>query len=266
ARATVSVIVPTPPPLRFTLALFPSEVVLLPGAKHAFRASLLGLNDTRVEWSFDGKSGFPEPADVFNITETDIGDYTVRATSMADPTKWVEAKVKVVPGVWVLTGKTETTSPSPTGSVSLSSGSATATSQVRTQISKWRFTWTEPPTSLPAGQTFKGTFSAQDAGSVYNQKEEQFPTGGVIFRVMSGVDIVKDGFVSVSAGYTRGDDKGPPFMPSASKSYELPVPKGRVGGLPLSISVSVAASAGFERTGVMESRGEVLYKYELRMQ
>ncbi|MDO8532842.1 MAG: hypothetical protein Q7T26_11900 [Dehalococcoidia bacterium] len=273
ARATVSVIVPTPTPLRFTLALFPSEVVLLPGAKQEFRASLLGLSDTRVNWSGIPNQDIPVQASEKPVTfvASDVGDYTVRVNSVADPTKHAEAKVKVVPGVWVLTGKTETKlppnvatgMPKPTGSVSLSGGSATASNQTGTQISKWRFTWTEPPASLPVGQTFKGTLSTQDAGSAYDPKALQFPSGSVIIRVMSGTDIVKDGYVDAGAGRSlRGDY---PFMPSASKSYELPVQKGRVDGPPLSISAQVVAATSLgESLTWTQIWGELLYKYELR--
>ena len=273
ARATVSVIVPTPTPLRFTLALFPSEVVLLPGAKQEFRASLLGLSDTRVNWSgMPGSYIPPQPAETpVTFVASDLGDYTVSVTSVADPTKHAEAKVKVVPGVWMLTGKTDTKFPpnigmgvpKPTGSVSLSGGSATASNQTGTQISKWSFTWTEPPASLPVGQTFKGTVSTRDAGSKYDPKALQFPSGNVIIRVMSGTDIVKDGYVDAGAGRSlRGDY---PFIPSASKSYELPVPKGRADGPPLNISAQVIATAHFgEGTSWTQIMGEVLYKYELR--
>ena len=271
ARATVGVSVGTttltPTPLRFTLELSPSEVVLLPGAKQEFRASLLGLSDLsdkRVSWS-----GLPGPALFAQTTQTsvtfdgaDVGDYTVRVTSVADPTKYAEAKVKVVPGVWVLTGKKETKSPlSPTDSVSFSSGSATATKQIGTQISKWRFTWTEPPTSLPVGQTFKGTLSVQDAASVYDLKQLQFPSGGANIGVTGGTGPV----VSVDAGYT-GSPTGPPFTPSASKSYEFTAPKGRANSPPFSILVSVLTQAKFGSTGASYMQGEVLYTYEMRVQ
>ena len=275
ARVTVSVIVPTPTPLRFTLALFPSEVVLLPGAKQEFRASLLGLSDTRVRWD-----GFPQYVPAQNadkpmtFTASDIGDYTVSVTSVADPTKRAVAKVKVVPGVWVFTGKTETKFPpnigmgvpNPTGSVSLSSGSATATNQTGSQLSKWSFTWTEPPTSLSVGQKFKGTVSTRDAGSKYDPKAWQFPSGSVELRV--GEPYVKNNSTvvdAVSAGAGRGLHGDQAFTPSNSTSSEFTAPKGRADSPTLNITARVVAQAHFgEGTSWTQLIGEVRYKYELR--
>ncbi|MEK7681938.1 MAG: hypothetical protein AAB369_03830, partial [Chloroflexota bacterium] len=236
---------------------------------------------TRVNWSsfgsMPGGSDVPQPADTpVTFVASDVGDYTVRVTSVADRTRYAEAKVKVVPGVWVFTGKTETKFPpnigmgvpNPTGSVSLSGGSATASNQTGTQLSKWSFTWTEPPTSLPVGQTFKGTVSTRDAGSKYDPKPTQFPSGYVALRVgepySKGNATVVD---EASAGAGRSLHGDFAFTPSASTSYELPAPKGRADSPTLDITARVGATAHFgEGTSWTQITGEVRYKYELRMQ
>lgn len=271
ARATVNVVVPTPTPLVFNLTLAPAEVVLLPGSKQEFRASITGLSDTRVNWNGLPSYIPPQAADIpVTFNASDLGDYTVSVTSVADPNRRVEAKVKVVPGVWVLVNKTETKSPNfgsnmptPTGGVSLGAGSATATNQTGTASSKWRLTWTEPPTSLTPGQKFSGTLSAQDAGSSYEQKALQFPLGSIGIQTRMGSNVVD----SLTAGAGRDMHTLPdyPFRPSASKSFEFTIPRGRADGPQLSIQAYAVAEVNFGGgSDWTQMIGQVLYKYELR--
>ena len=276
ARATVSVIVPTPTPLRFTLALSPAEAVLVPGAKQEFRATLSGISDTRVEWTGLEWNMPVQPADIpVTFVASDVGDYTVSVMSVADPTKRVEARVKVVPGVWVRVDKKETTSPNvgtgmpqPAGSVSLSAGSATATNQTASVASKWQLTWTEPPASLAPGQKFSGTLSAGDDGSAYDKEAMQFPTGSSSIQMRLGGK--PHGFLVVGAG-RQGTLPDYPFKSSASESFEFTVPPGRADGPPLEIWASVVAGVSVDEgpgrlDGWTQMRGEVVYTYELRAQ
>lgn len=288
ARASVSVIVPTrvivptPTPLQFTLSVSPSQVVLVPGGKQEFRASLVGLSDTRVQWG-----GIPDgpiqPAEQpVTFVASSLGDYVVRVTSVADPTKWAEAKVKVVPGVCVLVDRTETKwlngfkvpeFPKATGSLSFGGGSATVTNQSGPAVSKWNLTWTEPPTRLALGQKFSVTVTIQDAGSVYNffalngeGRVRPSSVGSCSIRTLRGREVSDHG--SVAAGGDIYDVSGKFFRPSSSRSFEITAPPGGAEDPPLlEIHVVVTASVSLNKSGTADiSRmgGEVVYKYELR--
>ncbi len=277
AQATVSVIVPTPTPLRFSLSVSPAEAVLVPGAKQEFRATLTGISDTRVEWRVPGTRVPVQTADTpVTFTASQVGEYTVRVTSVADLDKWAEAKVKVVPGVWVRVDKKETTSPNvgrgmpdPAGSVSLAAGSTTASNQTGPVVSTWRLTWTEPPASLAVGQKFSGSVSVGDDESAYDdEKTEQFPSGSSSIQMRQGGKILHNALAS--AGRSLHGDY--PFDASASQSFEFTVPPGRADGPPLEIVANVTAGVyvNEERLGGLEGqtqmRGAVVYTYELRAQ
>jgi hypothetical protein len=265
ATAKATAVLSTPAVPTIGLNISPTEMTLAPGGKQEFRASLSGIADTKVNWGVPGAGYMPPQAVDIPVTfvATTVGDYLVSVTSVADPTKKIEAKVHVVPGIWVFVNKTEKTypnigsnMPAPSGGVTLGNGSATATNQT-TMTSKWSFTWAVPPTTLPVGQKLTGTLSVKDAGSSYDSKQAQYPLGHMEI-LLSGNSVM------FAAGRDR-TTQGYPFVASASRDYSITVPAGTTGGPQMEIIISVIAEANFGQSTVYTQEiGEVHYFYELR--
>ncbi len=268
AKAVVTIVLPTPKAI--TLTITPSEVVIVPGGKAQMSASVNGTTDTRVTWS--GVQGSP-PTQAANIPVTVsnnyVGDYIIRVYSAADPTKYGEAKLRVVPGVWVFVSKTDKSFPNigyltaPTGGVTLSAGSGTGSCISTGVTSKWSYTWTAPPSSIPAGSLYKGTISLKDAGTLYDPKTRMFPLGAIQINTQMNGSI----FDSVSTGAGREMHvTGFPLTASRSEDFSLKVPTGSVGGPVLTIYVGAEAEVndGEGSGGWVQQWGESLYKYELR--
>jgi len=269
ARAAVMISTPTAPGIN--LSISPAEVVMLPGSTQEFRATVSGTTNTLVNWTgHSGSNYVNQPADIpVTFTASVPGDYLITLGSAADSNKRIQAKVKVVPGVWVFVNKTENSyqnigvqMPTPIGGATMGNGSATSTNTTRTMTSKWSYTWTVPPTSLPVGQKFTGTAAVKDAGTSYNSKVAEYPYGNI--QVAMVIDGSTGDTINFAAGYQVNNPSNP-FLTSASKDFSLTVPTGKAGGPNLVILVSVGADAKFATNwDSTQEIGEVRYNYELR--
>ncbi len=100
-RATAEVTVQEEEPGPVQVSIEPSSARVSVGASLAFEATVTNTDDTSVEWSVV-ESGGGSIDDAGRYTApTASGTYSVRATSVADPSASAEAQVEVVEGVAV---------------------------------------------------------------------------------------------------------------------------------------------------------------------
>jgi Putative Ig domain len=124
------------------VGLSPTSIVLQPGAKQNFSASVFNTADTRVSWTAD--AGTISPQGIF-IAPTVATTATVTVASLADPRKTASATITVTPASPTLE-ITTTAIPSAT------SGSAYST-EVSAVGGRTPYQWTLGSNTLPAGLT-----------------------------------------------------------------------------------------------------------------
>lgn len=260
ARASVSVVPNS------VMVMFPPQVTLLPGARQEFRAALIGSDDTRMLW-------LPNPSNptnaVFQSTGSPFvytapfapGAYELAARSETDPETSARARVTVVRGVWILTGRAETTAKGGFGSgngVIFATGSATVTHGEAALASSWRCTWPEPPAVINPGDKISGTLGVGDAGS-FNTLQDRYSWFGVA-NIVNQWDSPEP---STSSNLT-----GSAQTPSASRSIQLVGPGGNLSSPRASrwtLSFNCQAQLGREGTASTWFTATVTYSYELRM-
>ena len=129
----------------------PTTVTLAPGSSRTFAATVTGTSNTQVTWTASGgtinNGGYTAPATA--------GTYTVRATSVADTSKFAEATVTVTSGGPSVTVSPETATIEP-------GGNRTFTATV-TGLSNTAVTWTAEAGTITAG----GVYTAPDTEGTY---------------------------------------------------------------------------------------------------
>ncbi|MBU3967808.1 MAG: Ig-like domain-containing protein [Euryarchaeota archaeon] len=89
-----------------SVSISPAQVTILPGRTQKFTATVLGVPDTRVNWSTTG--GTIDATGLYTAPVTP-GTYQVAATSVADSTKTATSSVTVTPGISVSINPASTT-------------------------------------------------------------------------------------------------------------------------------------------------------------
>ncbi len=93
AIATVTVVEPQ----AVDVSLLPARVQVTTGKRQSFTASVAGTSNTALTWSVvGGAANGTITAEGIYTAPFKVGTVTVRATSVADPTKFAEAQVQVV--------------------------------------------------------------------------------------------------------------------------------------------------------------------------
>jgi Leucine-rich repeat (LRR) protein len=82
-------------PTRVSVSVAPSEVALAPGESVVFTATVLGAQDESVMWSASGGDLVPSGLTATFTAPAELGEYTVTATSQADPGRRASAVVTV---------------------------------------------------------------------------------------------------------------------------------------------------------------------------
>jgi hypothetical protein len=274
ASATVSVVSKPKKPSNIAISISPTEIVLVPGQKQEFRATLSGTDKTEVMWS--GPGPYLPPQDVIIpvtfVTYT-TGEYTVVVTGgEGENSVSAEAKMTVISGTWVLKEKKENYLPDSSGDVTLNEGTAMTTDHLGDTISHWSYTWTIPPEKLPVGEKFTGTLSVQDRGTSYDPESRIFPLAGLML-VISGEQMRENNVAMASAGREMHVE-GFPFTSSGSSDFSFTIPAGTLyeNTSEITIRISVGSEIFSEPSshallgaGDTQSGIEILYIYELKV-
>ena len=96
--ATATITVGTPQPVTVTIS--PASATLMPSQSQQFQASVTGTSNTVVTWSVDNIGGGNTSVGTISSSglytaPTSVGNHTVEATSVADPTQSASATVAV---------------------------------------------------------------------------------------------------------------------------------------------------------------------------
>ncbi|MGA2159812.1 MAG: hypothetical protein ABSG90_11420 [Dehalococcoidia bacterium] len=124
----------------------------------------------------------------------------------------------------------------------------------------WNFSWTNPPASIPAGQTFSFTAKVADAGS-WSQSTGFTPVTGII--TVSGPGL-PDNSETAGGMITPVNIKDPKnWTPSASGSWTGTMPSDEAPGQVTAIVVNIQMGGGLG-TNADELQGTITYNYQLK--
>jgi len=162
ASAVVTVLAPPP----VSVSLSPGATTLAPGATLAFTALVANAANTAITWSVDDLTGGNATVGTLTGTGTSItytapsgaGSHTVKATSLADPTKSASAVVTVL-------APTQVSIALSPGATTLTTGASLAFTVTVTNASNSAVTWTVD--DITGGNATVGTLTGSGASVTY---------------------------------------------------------------------------------------------------